>query len=406
MPEKKEKQSKPELDPTMVAVLDDINEAAYFALLTEEERQEEEKRLLEQREEIRKLRSGAKREEGLSEPERKDKEKEKAKLEVEIAEKEQEAKAKAPDQLQYNNEARRRARNEADKGILTENSGELIELFEQAMKVPDKERCAVIFGKLCGNGNENEILNKFYFPSNSEGIKEFGEEILVRKLGIGRQDMLSEMSAWSSKNEEKNHWETARIVGMKNGVWDWLDKGERDDKSGKWTWKDPENHVKSVLSTVGKKQPGEVAKKFSYLAYGGDIPLKNGEKKFKISPLGVAILLYLGEAMASFIMDPKEAKEKMPKDTINHLYQERQLLRDAGVSEIFLTRLEEAVEGAAIKKDQKEIAAQAIKDWHSREEAKPEAGEDFEAGDAGGAEVKTEDLAEKAIRAIRESRKK
>ncbi len=354
-PELEQERGQGEAQSTEESIIEKLNEASFYASLPEEDRERIINDLQEQFERIEKT---EKMERGptLSEREMAERGANVIRLKEEVKELESRTQAGRIPDLYYARQTRRSAEAEELRKLQTDNADELISFFGDALAERDRIRCSAIFRKLCGDANENEILNYYGYDSTAEGMKDFGEGVLVRQLGMTEQEMLALMSDCSYLNEERGHWETARIVGVRDGVYRWL---ERDE------------HVTAALAEIRKMQPREVARRFNRLAYGGETPREKFHpeegRDFKIGLLGIGILLAMGDAMAGFIVTPEEAKKggkgEMPANTIGNLYSQLAEIRAAGVSREFCDRIQKAVEGGLIMENLGDIVRQAREGW-------------------------------------------
>jgi hypothetical protein len=387
-PDVEEELKKRDLDE----LLSIINEANYYALLTPEEKDEEEKRLNDQLQMINELQAKGGRSKEEIEKELRGMEKEleilgKAQDEAETKRVEAVKKrTRRPIEPYWAKQMIRHAEEEEKKKLTTDNSDELVSFFESALEDGDEIKCAAIFKKLCSDANENEILNYYGFPSTFEGMRMFGEKILIGKLGMGEQRMMGFMSDASYLNESRKHWDTARIVGVKDGRYYWLE---------------PQDHVAAALAEIRKMQPREVARGFNRLGYGGETPNQafnpGAGRRFEIGPLGIGILLAMADGMTGYIGGEKS---EMPSNTVGHLYSQLDVIRRAGVSEKFCKRVEDEVKSGRTKEKLGDVVNTAMSFWAKEKGHRydPKTGEFVRAGGRSKEEeAKIIEMAKKAV---------
>ncbi|MBI5733398.1 MAG: hypothetical protein HY973_00425 [Candidatus Kerfeldbacteria bacterium] len=198
----------------------------------------------------------------------------------------------------YAEQARRTLVNEELKKINTDNYHELIAYFRQAQHEKDPVRMDAILRKLANDYNDNELFNAYGYSSDFKGLKDFFQKEVVEHGGMGQQQALGLANDMSYINESRHHWETARIIGH---------------RGGKFEWFTDQYHVKECLAEIRKSNPRELARNFNRLAYGGEYNTPDGDRKFKISPLGVALVSNLGRDIAQFI----ERGETNPNIVVN-----------------------------------------------------------------------------------------
>lgn len=150
---------------------------------------------------------------------------------------------------------------------------ELAQMINQAKKEKDLLRFTALYKKAAKDGNDNEVLKQFGYTTDFQGSKKFGDEILVGEMGMNRQQMLQVMSDIGYINEDVGHFSTARLVGIKNGVYEWMSEIDQ---------------AVTVAHECSKKEARAFLQRTNRLGYGGEDP-KNGGK-FKISLEGQLIL--------------------------------------------------------------------------------------------------------------------
>ena len=213
----------------------------------------------------------------------------------------------APPATFYAQIDRRSLEAEEMKKITTDNYHELISYFRAAQHDKDPIKMGAIFRKLANDYNDNEIVNSYGYTSNFEGFKNFCEKELVQKGNMSRQHMMALAQDVAQTNEERKHWETARTVGF---------------EGGRFRWFSPEEHMTEALAEIRKQNPRDIARSFNRLAYGGEFMKPDGTRGFKISPLGIGILMSIPGEIAQFI----QRAETNPNIVVN-LHEEADILK-------------------------------------------------------------------------------
>ena len=176
-----------------------------------------------------------------------------------------------------------------------DNAEELQAYLNDSIRQKDKYKTMAIMEKMADDYNDNEFANNTYikdpdtgqtrnFTSDSKGMHEFREKVLQKTLGMGEQSALEFMGKLSYINESRNHYETARMVGVRNGR--------------QYAYSEQE-HATAALAEIAKKSPRDILSKLNRLGYGGEIQHPDGSREFVPSLLGLAIMKGLGHALAS-----------------------------------------------------------------------------------------------------------
>ena len=191
----------------------------------------------------------------------------------------------------YAGRARRLLEDEEMRKITSEESSELIADFRTALHEGDKIKAAALIKKLAKDANDNEIFNAFGFQSNAQGMHDFFNAVVAGDKNVHMADdtlytgpslNMDKQTAYALENdvayinEGVNHWNTARMMEVKNGRYEQLSN---------------EDHVKASLAEMLKKDPTDVIRNYNRLAYGGEVPRPDGSgRDFKMDALGVAII--------------------------------------------------------------------------------------------------------------------
>ena len=191
--------------------------------------------------------------------------------------------------------------NQEQGKITSELDSELLSNLKDAIGRKDTTQSIALMKKLAADANDNEIWNSFGFRSGSEGMHDFFDAVVIGKKGIKKADGtvyngpalgLDEQTSHSVENdisfinEGVKHWETARVMEVKNGQFKRLD--EKD-------------HTKAALAEIMKANTRDTARALNRLAYGGERPNPDGTRDFEISMLGRAIIRALGPDIAGRI---------------------------------------------------------------------------------------------------------
>ncbi len=199
-------------------------------------------------------------------------------------------------------EIRREQRTEINKEMSemqTDNWQELHKIMRDAIEVGDTTRAAAAYLKATKYGNENEIQNEFGFKSDATGMRQFIEEIFIKKLGMAREQALSIGSDASYIAEGVKHWGAARAVKVENGKMEWQDEGDR---------------MKEVLAEVRKVDFERFLREANRLAWGSETPAPDlppdvsaeerakayavsGQRGFQINDFGKAYFVEKWEGM-------------------------------------------------------------------------------------------------------------
>ncbi len=157
----------------------------------------------------------------------------------------------------------RLAINKEKADMTTDNWEELFKIFEDAVHVGDSNRAAAAVLKATEYGNENEFFNMYGYDSDAGGLKNFIEDIFIKKLGMAREQALSVASDISYTGEGVQHWGVARAVNVKNGRLEWANENDR---------------MIECLAEVRKQDFENFSRRANRLAYGrevidyGDLP--------------------------------------------------------------------------------------------------------------------------------------
>lgn len=214
----------------------------------------------------------------------------------------------------YSKEAfRRKSAEEYEKIKDVSNSDELRAMLESAMKDAEKNdegryKVAAVLRRYGETANENEYLNDYGFTSDAHGYKNFMEE-KIKRLFKDKREYMELANDLTYIHERIGHWETGRMM-------------KYNAKKGGLDWMTEEEWVKTRLAELSKMNPRQIAQ-FNRLSYGGEIPLPQGGRKFKMSPLGVGILMTFGRELSRTIQ-----RGEMDPNAILHIWEEWEKVKD------------------------------------------------------------------------------
>ncbi|MFA6322523.1 MAG: hypothetical protein WCX71_03520, partial [Candidatus Buchananbacteria bacterium] len=213
----------------------------------------------------------------------------------------QKAEKYIPPRAFYASIAERSLVNDEQKKITSELDSELIANLRDSIQEGDNAKMAALVKKLTADGNDNEIWNAFGFTSDHKGMHSFFDAVVMGKSGVKKGDgtaytgpalRMNEQQALALEsdvsfiNEKINHWETARVIDVKDGKYERMTE---------------QDHATAALAEIMKKNPREISRSFNRLAYGGERPNPDGSRNFEASALGVALLRSLGQEIAENI---------------------------------------------------------------------------------------------------------
>ncbi len=144
-----------------------------------------------------------------------------------------------------------------------------------AIQMGNKSRVRALMMKAANDYNDNEIWNAWGYGANAKGMRDFGQEVLVNKLKMNEQEMLSFMNDIAYVNEDRNHFETARMVTM---------------HGGQARWSTEEEHAASISNENLKQASRGFLQNTNRLGFGGE---KDG--KYEIALSGKLTLAGLGD---------------------------------------------------------------------------------------------------------------
>lgn len=160
------------------------------------------------------------------------------------------------------------------------------ELFS-AMQMKNTARVRALMKKAAVDYNDNEIWRSFGYSQDNKGMKEFGDKELVGGLGMNRQEMLKFMDDVAYINEDKGHYDTARMVTLENGMARWSTEAE---------------HAAAVANENLKKASRNFLQNTNRLGFGGDDAAGN----YKLAMSGKLTLAGLGDKELQFRLDRGE----------------------------------------------------------------------------------------------------
>lgn len=144
-----------------------------------------------------------------------------------------------------------------------------------AIQMGNKSRVRALMMKAANDYNDNEIWNAWGYGANAKGMRDFGQEVLVNQLKMNQQEMLSFMNDMAYVNEDRNHFETARMVTM---------------EGGRARWSTEEEHAASISNENLKQASRGFLQNTNRLGFGGE---KDG--KYEIALSGKLTLAGLGD---------------------------------------------------------------------------------------------------------------
>ena len=260
---------------------------------------------------------------------------EKAKeINQEIEKKETKAQSYIPPQAFYADRDRRLMENEEMGKITTDLDSELIAALRDAISEKNSIKAIALMKKMSKDGNDNEFLNSYGFASNSQGMHDFFNAVVVGdgetkkadgttytgpKLNMNKQSAYAAENDLSYINEGVNHWETARLMEVKNGQYEQMSQ---------------KDHTQGALAEIMKMNTREIGRSFNRLAYGGEIPKPDGSgRDFKLAPLGMSILKAMGPEIANHI-----GRGEYNKNAVMNMGPHYDEWRDHGIDEEYLNR--------------------------------------------------------------------
>lgn len=259
---------------------------------------------------------------------------------IDAAKRQKIKKAKAesyiPPQAFYSSRDRATLENEESRKITSNLSEELIGSFRDALSSGDTIKGISILKKLAHDGNDNEFLDNFGFQSSSEGMHDFFDAVIMGKKGVkladgseydgpgfkvGEQMALGIENEIGDINESVRHWETARLITVENG---------------QYRRNTPEEHTKVAFAEIAKMSIREIVRVLNRLAYGSEVPMPDGSRKFELEPLGMAILKMFGNELGEEV----EKKADYNKNAVINIGSQLDLLKNHGVAEKYRNAVE------------------------------------------------------------------
>ncbi|MDP3741570.1 MAG: hypothetical protein Q8R08_04595 [bacterium] len=225
---------------------------------------------------------------------------------------------------------------EEKKHLAGINSAEELQAYlNDAIRQDNRYRVMAVMEKMAEDYNDNEAFNLTHRPkdpsrtyeSNWKGANEFQKEIFQDHLGMDEQSSLEFMNKLSYINEDRSHWETARLVGVRGGR--------------QYYYSEPE-HATAALAELAKKGPRELLRQLNRLGYGGELQDASGKRTFTPSMLGISILKGLGPSLLS-----SNQFGHMNPNAIGKLSEERvlEIFRKSGVEEGILQAIKKHAGG-------------------------------------------------------------
>lgn len=204
-------------------------------------------------------------------------------------------------QAPINYEERRHHRHEIDdarKNITTDNSEELVSIFQSAVGRKQNGEAGAAMLRLAETANLNELMKAFKCRSDAQGLQDFTKKILIGKLGMTHEQAMMVANDASYKAEGVNHWMSARAMGI--------------DEHGNYEWKKESDRLKEIAAEIAKIDPGYIVKKFNRLAYGTERYDKNDE--FELGDFGAYLIGQLGGLPAAGQKDGNAIERAMGRN--------------------------------------------------------------------------------------------
>lgn len=145
-----------------------------------------------------------------------------------------------------------------------------------AMQLKNVAKIRALIRKAAIDYNDNEVLLAHGFEATAKGMRNFGDTVLQKGLGMSRGEMLHFMNDIAYINEDKGHYDTSRMVGIENGVPKWLTEIE---------------HAKAAANENMKKDSRKFLQTTNRLGYGGEDTKGN----YRISLEGQLTLASIGD---------------------------------------------------------------------------------------------------------------
>ncbi len=181
------------------------------------------------------------------------------------------------------------------------NYQELNAYLEDAIHDKRWGRVGAIMRSLARDYNDNEAFNYFNYASDFSGMRKFTKEQLIDTAKMPKQAAYALMNDVAHINEQVNHWETGRVMDVRNG---------------EFVWKTEAGHAMESLAELRKQGPRYALQKLNRLGYGGERQYADGHRDFFIKPLGLAITQTFAPDMAQMMVERgnelnKNAMEKL-----------------------------------------------------------------------------------------------
>lgn len=165
--------------------------------------------------------------------------------------------------------------------------GEIEGELKMALKLKNKGRVRALMKKAAVDFNDNEIWKAWGYSEDAEGMKNFGNNELMDKLGMGKQEMLNFMDDMAYINEGKGHYETSRMVTLTNGVSNWASE---------------ETHAALVANEILKRPSRTFLQNTNRLGYGGD----DSDGNYKLALSGKLTLAGFGDTELQYRIERGE----------------------------------------------------------------------------------------------------
>jgi hypothetical protein len=213
-------------------------------------------------------------------------------------------------EMYYALQEQRSLRNEELKKIQEiKDSDHLTSMFRDAQALGDVARAEAIVMKLAQDANFNDILMNLGYDSDAQGMQDFFEKEFGKKMGTGKETILSLAQDVSYVNEDKKHFELARVV-----------KGKR----GKLEWMSEKEHADAVVTQVRKVDLEELARRANRQAYGYE---SAADGQFHFSRHGLQLVKENYKEYISLINGNRFGKNTAQKFNDPAAQQQLQLLR-------------------------------------------------------------------------------
>ncbi|MBI4093037.1 MAG: hypothetical protein HY420_03895, partial [Candidatus Kerfeldbacteria bacterium] len=152
----------------------------------------------------------------------------------------------------------RNATNEKKKQLLTDQWEEHASVAEDGIEKKDATLVAAALLRAAEYSNENELLNHFGYDQNPQGLKKFIEEVLIKQMGMARDQALSVATDVSFIAEKRNHWDVGRLTSV-------------DAATGRQIWNPEDTQQKTVTAETRKLDFERYIREGNRLAFGEEV---------------------------------------------------------------------------------------------------------------------------------------